>query len=92
MRGVSEIISYVTIVSIVLVSTMIAYAWALPLSEQLGEKGKVNNYKNQMIGLDYAIRSAAHGDVNFTNEYEMQLQDAAIIINESSDVVYLVFR
>ncbi|NYZ80172.1 hypothetical protein H0N95_02890, partial [Candidatus Micrarchaeota archaeon] len=92
MKGVSQIISYVMIVTIVLTSTMIAYAWALPLSEQLGERGKVNNFKNQMIGLDYVIRSAAHGDVNFTNEYEMQMQDAALLLNEENDVVYLVFQ
>ena len=91
-KGISPIISYVLIVGIVLTSTMIAYTWALPLSEQLGEKGKVNNYKNQMIGLDYAIRSAAHGDLNFQNEYEFYLQDSSILLDDSQDVIYLTFN
>ena len=91
LKGISPIISYVLIVGIVLTATMIAYTWALPLSEQLSEKGKVSNYKNQMIGLDYAIRSAAHGDINFQNEYEFYLQDATILLDETQDVIYLTF-
>ena len=92
MRGVSPIISYVLVVSIVLTSSVIAYAWALPLSEQLGERGRITNYKNQMIGLDYSIRSAAHGDVNFVNEYELHLQDATILLDDSNNVIRLVFN
>lgn len=92
MRGVSPIVSYVLVIAIVLTSTLIAYTWALPLTEQLGEKGKVNSYKNQMIGLDYAIRASAHGDINFKNEYEIYMQDASILLDDDNDVVYLKFR
>lgn len=91
-KGISPIVSYVLVLSIVLTSTIIAFAWALPLSEQLGEEGKVTNYKNQMIGLDYSIRSAAHGDINFVNEYEMHLQEATIFLDSEKNTVYLLFQ
>jgi len=91
MKGVSPVVSYVLILSIVLTATMAAYMWALPMSRELGETGRVNALKNQMIGLDYVIRATAHGDENFTNEYEMHLQDATIRIDENNDAVYLSF-
>ena len=90
-RGVAPVISYVLVISIVLITTMIAYVWALPLAQQLGESGKVDNFKNQMIGLDYVIRTTAHGDVNFTNTFEMHLQDASLILDETHDTAQLRF-
>ncbi len=91
MKGVSPVVSYVLILAIVLSATMAAYMWAFPMSRELGELGRVNALKNQMIGLDYVIRATAHGDVNFTNEYEMHLQDATIRLDEDKDVIYLSF-
>ncbi len=91
MKGVSPIISYVLVITIVLLTTMAAYTWALPLSRELGEPGKVSNYRNQMIGLDYVIRSTAHGDYNFTTEYEMRVPEATLRIDPDKDSVYLSF-
>ena len=92
-KGVSPVVSYVLIVSIVLVTTITAYNWALPLSKELGEQGRIMNYKNQMIGLDYTIRSTAHGDINFVNEYEMHLQDqTSIRLDKENEIIYLILQ
>lgn len=69
-RGVSEIVSFVTIVFIIITATVATYLWAVNAISGLNEPGRSSNYLNQMISLDYMIRSAAHGDMNFTQTFE----------------------
>ena len=90
-RGISPVISYVMVIAIVLASTMAAYMWALPLSKEMGEKGRITNLKSQMIGLDYVIRSTVHGDINFQNQYEMYFPDCFLYLDEGNNSIKLVF-
>ncbi len=88
-KGISPIVSYVMVIAIVLTTTMAAYMWALPLSKEMGEKGRVTNLQSQMIGLDYIIRTTAHGDINFQNKYEMYLPDCFLLLDEGNNSIKL---
>ena len=79
------------ILGIVLATTMAAYTWALPLSKEMGEKGRIINLKNQMIGLDYAIRSTVHGDINFQNQYEIYYPNCFLYLDEGNNSIKLIF-
>jgi len=91
-KGISPIVSYVMVIAIVLGTTMAAYMWALPLSKEMGEKGRITNLQTQMKGLDYVIRTTAHGDLNFQNKYEMYIPDSFIFIDEGNDSIKLRFQ
>ena len=68
-----------------------AYFWASAEVIKLGEAGKVASFRNQMIGLDYAIRSAAHGDVNFQSSYQVYHPDAVLLLWEGNETISLTF-
>ena len=89
-KGISPVISYVLVITIVLTTTIAAYMWALPLSKELGEKGRISNIQNQMIGLDYVIKTTAHGDIGFQNRYEMYIPECDLLLDEGNDSIKLV--
>ncbi|MFH0986983.1 MAG: hypothetical protein V1911_02935 [Candidatus Micrarchaeota archaeon] len=91
-RGVSPVVAYVMMIAIVVTTTMAAYWWLQPLSKELGAAGQITNLRNQMLGLDSAIKSVAHGDVNFVSYYDMDLPDAYIKIKDTTDSVTLQFQ
>jgi len=88
-KGISPVVSYVMVIAIVLTTTMAAYMWALPLSKEMGEKGRITNLQSQMVGLDYVIRTTAHGDINFQNRYEMYFPNCFLYLNEGNDTIEL---
>lgn len=90
-KGVSPTIGFVLVVTIVLVTALAAYFWSLGEIDRLGEVGRVTTFKNQMIGLDYAIRSVAHGDINFQNSYELNIPDASLVLKSNVDSLVLDF-
>ena len=88
-KGISPVVSYVMVIAIVLTTTMAAYMWAVPLSKEMGEKGRVTNLQSQMVGLDYVIRTTAHGDINFQNRYEMYFPNCFLYLNDGNDSIEL---
>jgi hypothetical protein len=74
-KGVSEVVSFVLILAIMITATMSAYVWVSANISSLNEPGRIKNLANQMLSLDYAIKSAAHGDINFTNKFELYYPD-----------------
>lgn len=90
-KGVSPTVSFALILAIIVVTATAAYLWAVTEVDRLGEVGRVTSYKNQMIGLDYAIRSVAHGDINFQNVYEVHLPDASLTLKQGEDIITLNF-
>jgi len=75
-RGVSEVMSFILVVAIMVTATMAAYVWASTSIGSLNEPGRVKNLVNQMISLDGTIKSIAHGDVNFTTKFELYYPDS----------------
>ena len=90
-KGISPTVSFVLIVAIILIATVVSYFWAAPIVSGLGEPGRINNLKNQMVSLDYMIRATAHGETNYTNIYEMYLPNAYIELNPENDTLALTF-
>jgi FlaG/FlaF family flagellin (archaellin) len=74
-KGVSEVVSFVLIVAIMITATMSAYVWASSNINSINEPGRIKNLMNQMIALDGVIKSVAHGDVNFTSRFELYYPD-----------------
>jgi hypothetical protein len=75
-KGISEVVSFVLVLAIMVTSTMAAYVWANSSIPALNEPGRVKNLANQMLALDSAIKSVAHGDINFTTKFELYYPDA----------------
>lgn len=75
-KGVSEVVSFVLIVAIMITATMSAYVWASSSITSLNEPGRIRNLLNQMIALDGVIKSVAHGDTNFTSKFELYYPDS----------------
>jgi hypothetical protein len=69
-RGVSDIVSFITVVFIIMTATVATYLWAVSAISGLNEPGRTSNYLNQMVSLDYIVRSTAHGDINFSHTFE----------------------
>ncbi len=90
-RGVSPTVSFVLIVAIIVIASSAAYLWAYPLVNGINEPGKVKNLQNQMISLDYMIRATAHGDINFTNSYELYAPSGYLWLNDTHDKIRLTF-
>ena len=90
-KGVSPAVSFSLTLSIVVITAMGAYFWASGEVVKLGEAGKVASFRNQMIGLDYAIRSTAHGDINFLNSYQLHHPDATLLLWEGNNTISLTF-
>jgi hypothetical protein len=74
-KGVSEVVSFVLVLAIMVTATMSAYIWASSSIPTLNEPGRIKNLINQMISLDSVIKSTAHGDINFTTRYEIYYPD-----------------
>jgi len=74
-KGVSEVVSFVLVLAIMITATMSAYIWASSSIPSLNEPGRIKNLINQMISLDSVIQSTAHGDINFTTKYEIYYPD-----------------
>jgi len=74
-KGVSEVVSFVLVLAIMVTATMAAYIWASASIPTLNEPGRIKNLVNQMISLDSAIKSTAHGDTNFTTKFELYYPD-----------------
>lgn len=90
-KGISPTVSFVLIVSIILIGSTAAYFWAAPLVSGIGEPGRIRNLKNQMVSLDYMVRATAHGDVNFSNSYELYAPDAHLELVPENDTLMLTF-
>lgn len=90
-RGVSPTVSFTLILAIIITTALAAYFWSLTEIDKLGEQGRVNSFRSQMIGLDYALRSTAHGDINFQNTFELTITDATLFISPGNDTISLTF-
>ena len=90
-KGVSPAVSFALTLTIIVITAMGAYLWASVEVIKLGEAGKVASFRNQMIGLDYVIRSAAHGDVNFQSSYQIHHPDAILLLGEGNETISLTF-
>ncbi|GEM_PF-2188509 len=90
-KGVSSTISFALILAIILVTAMAAYFWSLTQIDRLGEQGRVNSFRSQMLGLDYALRATAHGDINFQNIFELTIPDGSIYLWPGNDTITLTF-
>jgi len=75
-KGVSEVVSFVLVTAIMITATMAAYVWASNSISTLNEPGRIKNLANQMISLDSVVRSVAHGDINFTNKFDLYYPDS----------------
>lgn len=74
-KGVSEVVSFVLVVAIMIIATMSAFVWANNSIGSLNEPGRIKNLVNQMIALDGTVKSVAHGDINFTSKFELYYPD-----------------
>ncbi|RLG21801.1 hypothetical protein DRN74_00020 [Candidatus Micrarchaeota archaeon] len=90
-RGISPTVSFVLVVTIILLATAVTYLWAAPIISGINEPGRVRNLKNQMVNLDYMIRATAHGDINFTNSYELYAPGAFLELRPSNDSIVMTF-
>jgi hypothetical protein len=90
-KGISPTVSFVLIVSIILIGSTAAYFWAAPLVTGIAEPGRVRNLKNQMVSLDYMLRATAHGDINFTNSYELYGPESHMELIPENDTLMLTF-
>ena len=90
-KGVSEVVSFVLILAVIIVTTLAAYLWATQSIEGLNEPGRIKSFINQMTGLDDVIRSTAHGDINFTNTFKLTAPDGFIEVREDADLLVLSF-
>jgi hypothetical protein len=75
-KGISEVVSFVLIITIMITATMAAYLWANATIPTLNEPGRIKSLVNQMISLDGIIKSTAHGDINFTTTYQLYYPDS----------------
>ncbi|MEM4221825.1 MAG: hypothetical protein QW097_00120 [archaeon] len=93
MHGISEVISYVLVIAIIVTLTMTAYYWAVPSVIGLGEGAKVQTLWNQMKALDSFIQETAHGDIGFKQTFHFQMpKDSFIKIDENLSGILFFFR
>ncbi len=86
-KGVSEVVSFVLVLAIMITATMSAYIWASSSIPMLNEPGRIKNLVNQLISLDSVIKSTAHGDINFTTTYELYYPDGYFaLLNTTTDL------
>jgi hypothetical protein len=83
-KGVSEVVSFVLIVAIMITATMGAYLWASSSISNLNEPGRIKNLVNQMLALDGTIKSVAHGDINFTSSFDLYYPDSYLEIRNAT--------
>jgi flagellin-like protein len=96
MKGVSPVVSFVLVVAIIVTLSMSAYWWASGAAGSMAEPGKIANLESQMVALDHAVRSAAHGDVNFSVAIDIYhptigYQNSVLLLWEDTDVISLSF-
>jgi len=87
-KGVSEVVSFVLVLAIMVTATMSAYIWASSSIPTLNEPGRIKNLVNQMISLDSVIKSTAHGDINFTTRYEIYYPDGYFELRNTTTSLY----
>jgi FlaG/FlaF family flagellin (archaellin) len=91
MRGVSPVVSFVLIVAIVITTTMAAYIWASDAVKSMNEPGRIKSLINQFIALDQALKQTAHGDINFTNLFELYYPEGFLELRPGTDSLNYIF-
>lgn len=66
-KGVSPAVSYVLLVALVVIVSVIAYVWGQYEIQALQDAPIAYNIESQVMAADQLISSVSHGDINFTS-------------------------
>lgn len=66
-RGITPIVSYVLILTILIIIAVGSYIWASYMQNKLQDNVVVSVMQNEMISLGNLVENVAHGDINYTS-------------------------
>ncbi|MCD6522794.1 MAG: hypothetical protein J7K68_03515 [Candidatus Diapherotrites archaeon] len=84
-KGISSAMSYVMILAIVVVLSVVAYTWGNYELTRLGERPIAHNVESQFITVDQLLQNVAHGDINFTTSMELYYPKGIVQVDETKD-------